>query len=119
MIKTSCRHIYKNASNSIINSISINSDGETFLSADKFCINWFNLDRTEQKSTIVDITPADNEETADHITVAEFHPSDCHFFVYGSTDGLIRLCDMRKVVRCDRHVKRNYIYVLLRKNSNC
>lgn len=55
---------------------------------------------------IVDIKPANMEELTEVITAAEFHPNSCNTFVYSSSKGTIRLCDMRASALCDRHSKR-------------
>jgi len=55
---------------------------------------------------IVDIKPANMEELTEVITAAEFHPTACHLFVYSSSKGTIRLCDMRSQAICDKHSKR-------------
>lgn len=54
---------------------------------------------------IVDIKPANMEELTEVITAAEFHPNSCNTFVYSSSKGTIRLCDMRASALCDRHSK--------------
>lgn len=54
---------------------------------------------------IVDIKPANMEELTEVITAAEFHPHHCNTFVYSSSKGTIRLCDMRASALCDRHTK--------------
>lgn len=54
---------------------------------------------------IVDIKPANMEELTEVITAAEFHPDHCNTFVYSSSKGTIRLCDMRASALCDRHTK--------------
>ena len=56
-------------------------------------------------SDIVDIKP-DNMEV---ITAAEFHPYQCNTFVYSSSKGTIRLCDMRSSALCDKHSKRELL----------
>lgn len=45
------------------------------------------------------------EELTEVITAAEFHPSQCNVFVYSSSKGTIRLCDMRAAALCDQHAK--------------
>lgn len=45
------------------------------------------------------------EELTEVITAAEFHPHHCNVFVYSSSKGTIRLCDMRSSALCDRHSK--------------
>lgn len=112
MVEASPRRIYANAHTYHINSISVNSDAETYLSADDLRINLWHLDITDQSFNIVDIKPANMEELTEVITAAEFHPTDCHNFVYSSSKGLIRLCDMRMAALCDRHAKRNLTYLV-------
>uniref|UniRef100_A0A8C1X899 Serine/threonine-protein phosphatase 2A 55 kDa regulatory subunit B n=1 Tax=Cyprinus carpio TaxID=7962 RepID=A0A8C1X899_CYPCA len=56
-------------------------------------------------SDIVDIKPANMEELTEVITAAEFHPHQCNTFVYSSSKGTIRLCDMRASALCDKHSK--------------
>lgn len=53
----------------------------------------------------MDIKPANMEELTEVITAAEFHPHQCNVFVYSSSKGTIRLCDMRSSALCDRHAK--------------
>lgn len=48
------------------------------------------------------------EELTEVITAAEFHPHHCNTFVYSSSKGTIRLCDMRTSALCDRHAKCEY-----------
>lgn len=55
---------------------------------------------------IVDIKPANMEDLTEIITAAEFHPHQCNTFVYSSSKGSIRLCDMRASALCDQHTKR-------------
>ena len=54
---------------------------------------------------IVDIKPANMEELTEVITAAQFHPSNCNEFIYSSSKGTIRLCDMREKALCDQHAK--------------
>lgn len=60
-------------------------------------------------SDIVDIKPANMEELTEVITAAEFHPHECNLFVYSSSKGTIRLCDMREQALCDKHAKCRYL----------
>jgi serine/threonine-protein phosphatase 2A regulatory subunit B len=45
------------------------------------------------------------EELTEVITAAEFHPINCNVFVYSSSKGTVRLCDMRAAALCDKHSK--------------
>lgn len=107
------RKIYQNAHGYHINSISVCSDDESFLSADDLRINLWNLDIPDQSFSnfhlldIVDIKPVNMEELNEVITCAEFHPLDCNIFVYCSSRGSIRVNDMRTNALCDVAAKRN------------
>ncbi|KAL3319052.1 Serine/threonine-protein phosphatase 2A 55 kDa regulatory subunit B beta isoform [Cichlidogyrus casuarinus] len=98
------RKVFANAHAYHINSLSVNSDQETFLSADDLRINLWNLEITDQSFNIVDIKPANMEDLVEVITAAEFHPTSCSLFVYSSSKGTIRLCDMRERALCDKPV---------------
>lgn len=100
------RRVYANAHAYHINSISVNSDGETFVSSDDLRINLWNLNIQDQSFNIVDIKPANMEELTEVITAAEFHPISCNWFMYASSKGTIKLADMRQKALCDEHAKR-------------
>lgn len=102
------RRTYANAHAYHINSISVNSDGETFISSDDLRINLWNLNIQDQSFNIVDIKPANMEELTEVITAAEFHPHSCNWFMYASSKGTIKLADMRESALCDAHAKRRY-----------
>lgn len=104
-VEASPRRIFANAHTYHINSISINSDQETYLSADDLRINLWHQEVTDESFNIVDIKPVNMEELVEVITAAEFHPSHCNVFVYSSSRGIIRLCDMRASALCDQHAK--------------
>ncbi|KAF4552295.1 Protein phosphatase PP2A regulatory subunit B [Elsinoe fawcettii] len=99
------RKVYANAHAYHINSISPNSDGETFISSDDLRINLWNLNIQDQSFNIVDIKPANMEELTEVITAAEFHPQSCNIFMYASSKGTIKLADMRESALCDSHAK--------------
>ena len=103
------RKVYANAHAYHINSISVNSDGETFISSDDLRINLWNLNIQDQSFNIVDIKPANMEELTEVITAAEFHPTSCNWFMYASSKGTIKLADMRQKALCDEHAKRKFI----------
>lgn len=99
------KRIFANAHAYHINSISINSDAETYISSDDLRINLWNLAISDQSFNIVDIKPANMEELTEVITSAEFHPQHCNIFMYSSSKGTIKLADMRAAALCDRHSK--------------
>ncbi|KAI3761621.1 hypothetical protein L1987_52042 [Smallanthus sonchifolius] len=100
-----CRRVYAHAHDYHINSISNNSDGETFISADDLRVNLWNLEISNQSFNIVDVKPANMEDLTEVITSAEFHPTHCNTLAYSSSKGSIRLIDLRQSALCDRHSK--------------
>ncbi|KAG2314058.1 hypothetical protein Bca52824_017180 [Brassica carinata] len=100
-----CRRVYSHAHDYHINSISNNSDGETFISADDLRINLWNLEINNQSFNIVDVKPEKMEDLSEVITSAEFHPTHCNMLAYSSSKGSIRLIDLRQSALCDSHSK--------------
>ncbi|XP_077217108.1 serine/threonine protein phosphatase 2A 55 kDa regulatory subunit B beta isoform-like isoform X2 [Tasmannia lanceolata] len=100
-----CRRVYAHAHDYHINSISNNSDGETFISADDLRINLWNLEISNQSFNIVDVKPTNMEDLTEVITSAEFHPTHCNMLAYSSSKGSIRLIDLRQSALCDTHTK--------------
>ncbi|XP_066306536.1 serine/threonine protein phosphatase 2A 55 kDa regulatory subunit B beta isoform-like isoform X1 [Miscanthus floridulus] len=99
----SCRRVYAHAHDYHINSISNNSDGETFISADDLRINLWNLEISNQSFNIIDVKPTNMEDLTEVITSAEFHPTHCNTLAYSSSKGSIRLVDLRQSALCDTH----------------
>uniref|UniRef100_A0A3Q7JAZ7 Serine/threonine-protein phosphatase 2A 55 kDa regulatory subunit B n=1 Tax=Solanum lycopersicum TaxID=4081 RepID=A0A3Q7JAZ7_SOLLC len=100
-----CRRVYAHAHDYHINSISNNSDGETFISADDLRINLWNLEISNQSFNIVDVKPSNMEDLTEVITSAEFHPTHCNTLAYSSSKGSVRLIDLRQSALCDSHSK--------------
>ncbi|AGO13337.1 AaceriAFR195Wp [[Ashbya] aceris (nom. inval.)] len=105
IIAATPKKVYSNAHTYHINSISVNSDQETFISADDLRINLWNFDIPDQSFNIVDIKPANMEELTEVITSAEFHPTHCNLLMYSSSKGTIKLADMRQNALCDFRAK--------------
>jgi len=105
VVSAMSRRVYANAHAYHINSISLNSDGETYVSSDDLRINLWNLSVSDQSFNIVDIKPVNMEELTEVITSAEFHPQHCNIFMYSSSKGTIKLGDMRAAALCDAHAK--------------
>ena len=100
-----CRRLYGNAHAYHVNSLSVNSDGETYLSADDLRVNLWHLENANGAFNVVDIKPANMEDLTEVITCASFHPTQCHTFAYSSSKGSIRLADMRRNALCNAHAK--------------
>jgi len=99
------RRVFANAHAYHINSVSLNSDDETYLSADDLRINLWNTAISKESFNIVDMKPDNMEELTEVITAAEFHPKSCNMFVYSTSKGTLKLCDMRDAALCDQHSK--------------
>mmetsp|Transcript_15267 Transcript_15267/g.24810 ORF Transcript_15267/g.24810 Transcript_15267/m.24810 type:complete len:520 (-) Transcript_15267:1377-2936(-) len=84
-----------------IHSLCLNSDGESFLTADNLVVNQWNIERENSAYNLVDIRPEDMQTLNEVITVTEMDDSKCNIFAYGTNTGVIRLCDMREKARCD------------------
>lgn len=105
VVKAHPRMVYSNGHIYHINSLSLNSDGETFLTSDDLRINLWHLGHNHECFNIVDLKPVNMDDLSEVITAAEFHPSHCHIFIYGSSKGCIRMGDMRAAALCDQHTK--------------
>ncbi|KAI3386335.1 hypothetical protein SNEBB_006154 [Seison nebaliae] len=105
IIETVPKRIYANAHAYHINSLSMNNDSETFLSADDLRVNICHLEHNNYIFNVVDIKPTNMEELTEVITCATYHPQNCNTFAYASSRGCIRLCDMREKALCDQHSK--------------
>ncbi|CAH1417668.1 unnamed protein product [Lactuca virosa] len=63
-----CRSMYGHAHDYNINSISNNSDGETFISADDLRKNLWNLEVSDQCFNIIDMKPSNMDDLTEVIT---------------------------------------------------
>lgn len=61
MVEASPRRVFANAHTYHINSVSVNSDNETYLSADDLRINLWHLEITDRSFSILEYTPASGE----------------------------------------------------------
>ncbi|KAL6782764.1 PP2A1 [Auxenochlorella protothecoides x Auxenochlorella symbiontica] len=105
LMTSKCRRTYSNAHAYHINTVSLSSDKETFLSADDLRINLWNLDAEPQAYTVVDVKPANMDDLTEVITRAAFHPTHSHQFAYSTSRGSLRLADLRAAALCDAGAK--------------
>lgn len=89
---------YRIPGNGDINSLSSNTDGENFLSADDLVIKLWNIERMESYN-ILDITPPNLKDLEVVINFASFHPIMCYILLYGCSDGSLKVFDMRESAR--------------------
>jgi serine/threonine-protein phosphatase 2A regulatory subunit B len=85
-----------------INSLSMCSNGENFISGDDLRINLWSLDRGNEAFNIVDLKPEDLNEIAEVITSAKFHPIANNIFLYSTSKGIIKIGDLRKSALCEK-----------------
>eukprot|EP00924_Labyrinthula_sp_SR-Ha-C_P003428 augustus_masked-scaffold_15-processed-gene-9.44-mRNA-1 protein AED:0.10 eAED:0.22 QI:0/-1/0/1/-1/1/1/0/556 len=78
-----------------ISSLSTSADKETFLSADNLRVNLWSLHVQDQSYNVLDIKPDDMQELSEIISCIDFHPSSNNQFLYSSSLGNIRICDLR------------------------
>lgn len=106
---TKCVRVYDNGHTYHVNSISCNSDYETFLSSDDLRINMWSLERESAAFNIVDIKPDSMEDLTEVITSACFHPTHCNIVMYSTSRGAVRLVDMRDNAIGDKYAKSMYL----------
>lgn len=104
-VVTKPKKVFEGAHAYNINSISFNSDGETFISTDDLRINLWNVGNNHEAFGIVDIKPENMEELTEVITCSDFHPHSCNVIIYSTSKGIIRMGDLRDSALCDRHTK--------------
>ncbi|KAJ8606102.1 hypothetical protein CTAYLR_010566 [Chrysophaeum taylorii] len=96
---TTLKRVFGNAHAYHVNSISLNSDGETFASSDDLRVNLWNLDISTRAFNIIDLKPPNMEDLAEVITSTTFHPDRCFQLMYASSKGTVNLFDLRLAAR--------------------
>ncbi|PRP88053.1 tubulin gamma chain [Planoprotostelium fungivorum] len=104
-ISTQQKRVYGNAHAYNINSVSLSSDGQHFISSDDLRVNLWNLENQREVFTCVDIKPSNMSDLSEVITGAAFHPQVCNQFSYSSSKGVIYMVDMRQNAVCDGNTK--------------
>ncbi|KAJ1452586.1 protein phosphatase 2A regulatory B subunit [Pelagophyceae sp. CCMP2097] len=105
VVAATARRVFTHAHAYHINSLSLNSDGETFISSDDLRVNLWSLERTETAFNIVDLKPANMEDLTEVITASTLHPLDCHGLAFSTSKGCVKLFDMRAGALCRTHAK--------------
>jgi len=106
VMTATCRREFKNAHGTChIDSISQNSDGQTFISTDALKVNLWDIECGSETFNIINIKPDNLADLTEVITSANFHPTNCHTLTYSTSLGAIRLCDMRESALQTNHAK--------------
>lgn len=92
-------------SNTILNthSLSLNSDGEIFLTADELRIYLWHLQAGGQECfNVLDLAAElqSLQMLTEVMRAATFHPKQCNLLVYGTSTGAVRMCDLRASALC-------------------
>ena len=90
-----CKKVYKGAHDFHINALTMNTDGETFLSSDDLRINIWNIENVNEVYNVLDIKPKSINDIEEAITSSEFHPTIPSIFNYTTSKGLLHICDFR------------------------
>ncbi|KAJ1433601.1 WD40-repeat-containing domain protein [Ochromonadaceae sp. CCMP2298] len=94
-LHASLKRSFSNAHAYHIDSLDVNMDGETFLTADDLRINWWNMEVPDTAFTVVDIKPDNMEDLTEVITSAQFNPTDASYLIFSSSRGSIKGVDCR------------------------
>lgn len=105
LLHTETKRTFSNAHAYHINSLALNSDTETFVSADDLRINYWKLNHSDTCFNMVDIKPENMEELTEVITSVQCHPQHCNIMAYSSSRGAIKLCDTRVSAMCNSYSK--------------
>lgn len=89
------RKSFSNGHNYHINSLSVASDGEHFLSSDDLRVNIWNIETAKTTFSIVDIKPPNIDDLNEVITHAKFDPKIQEMFLFSSIKGMTHVCDLR------------------------
>ena len=87
--------MFKNAHEYHINSLSLNTDGELFISADDMRINIWNLENNKTVYNVLDMKPKNIDDLDEVVTHCEFNPSAPPMFLYTTSKGMLKICDFR------------------------
>eukprot|EP01039_Chlorochromonas_danica_P001990 gene1990-2173_t len=105
LLHAEAKRVFSNAHAYHINSLALNSDTETFVSADDLRINCWRLNHSDTCFNLVDIKPENMEELTEVITAVQCHPQHCNIMAYSSSRGAIKLCDTRMSAICTNYAK--------------
>lgn len=100
VVSASPRRVFSDAHAYHINSVSLNSDDETFLSSDDLRVHLWNMNVGGAGFNVLDIKPDTMENLTEVITSAQFHPLNCHIFMHASSRGAVKLWDLRTSALC-------------------
>ena len=84
-----------------ISFLSVCSNGENFLSGDALKVNLWTLENKSSAFTVAHLKFDESDESPEVISSVKCHPKQDSLFIYSSTKGITRQCDMRMASTCD------------------
>ena len=96
-IKNAKKKLFLSKNSGEINSLSINKENSNnFISSDEYKVYLWDINRSQSDLyTPVDIDPNTDSTTAERITKSIYIDYNPHIFIYGTSNGNIRVCDLR------------------------
>ena len=95
---------YNNAHSYHVNTLTINSEGDSFASVDDLRINLWNFEDNKKCMNIIDSKPANMEDLTEVFTCAAFHPLQNHTLAFSTSKGCIKVADLRMSALCSSHL---------------
>jgi serine/threonine-protein phosphatase 2A regulatory subunit B len=104
-VRITLKREYMNSPNNTqlfnLHSLSLNSDGETFMVADELRVHIWHMLDSVSCFNVINLTPSSLHLLTEVVRVAAFSPLHCYLLTYGTSTGCVRLCDLRASALCD------------------
>ncbi|CAD8098954.1 unnamed protein product [Paramecium primaurelia] len=97
----SVRKVFPNLHNYHINSLTASNNEEFVLTSDDLKVYLWSIEQPAKAFVAVDLKPENLDELSEVITSSTFHPTLDNQFLYTTSKGIVKLCDMRKSGICD------------------
>ena len=96
-VKNTKKKLFLSNNSGEINSLSVNKENpNNFISSDEYKVYLWDINCSQSDLyTPVDIDPMTDSTTAERITKATYVDYNPHIFIYGTSNGNIRVCDLR------------------------
>lgn len=95
------RKSFPNLHNYHINSITASANEEFLLSSDDLRVHIWSLENPDKAFIACDLKPENLEELSEVITSSAFHPTLDNQFIYATSKGILKYCDLRISGVCD------------------
>lgn len=89
------RKSYSNLHNYHINSLSLSSNCENFISSDDLSVYLWNLDREDECQNLIDIKPSNLKQVSEVITTSKYQTTNDYEYSYATSRGNVVRMDMR------------------------